>query len=401
MRRRKWLFRFAAMIFGLTAAFILSEIALRVAGIGFPSFYAPDEYCGSRLRHSTSGVWITEGHGYVSINSHGFRGPQFSLAKPSDVVRIAVLGDSMIEAMQVDHQHTFTAQLQQRLQKAISSESRVEVINCGVAGYGTAQELLMLRHYVISLQPDLILLSFFPHNDIRNNSFKLAQEPPVPYFNLNDSGELELDESFRQSAAWLAASTAYEQFKASLTNRCRILQVLKQAKLITSSRGNHMLVRSVDDQLQAMVDEAPYAYQPTSDEDQLAAIDITGRLLREFAKECRTHGIPCVIFSSSSPVQVFPDPDKHHALARRNQIDDWLYSEKLAVQLCGEYASCFFPLTTRMQQELKNSRTYFHGFANVGLGVGHWNENGHATAARLVADHLMEQRLLSPLRELQ
>ena len=69
------------------------------------------------------------------------------------------------------------------------------MINFGVSGYGTAQELLTLRHYVWDYSPDIVLMAFLPGNDVRNNSKELEPEKLRPFFRLRD-GELELDRSF-------------------------------------------------------------------------------------------------------------------------------------------------------------------------------------------------------------
>ena len=46
----------------------------------------------------------------------------------------------------------------------------------------------MLKHYVWQFSPDIVLLGFFPENDIRNNSRSLEQNDTKPYFELVDGG---------------------------------------------------------------------------------------------------------------------------------------------------------------------------------------------------------------------
>ena len=49
----------------------------------------------------------------------------------------------------------------------------------GVSGYGTASEYLWYRDArPRAIEPDLVLLSFYPGNDVRNNSPTL--EPTLP-----------------------------------------------------------------------------------------------------------------------------------------------------------------------------------------------------------------------------
>jgi hypothetical protein len=41
-----------------------------------------------------------------------------------------------------------------------------------------------------------------------------------------------------------------------------------------------------------------------------------------------------------------------------------------------------------MQPLAESRKAYFHGFANIGMGRGHWNAEGHRAAAELIAQHL-------------
>ncbi len=60
-----------------------------------------------------------------------------------------------------------------------------EIINFGVSGYGTAQELQILRHRVWDYSPDMIILAFLTGNDVRNNSRALQRDDRMPYYGLS------------------------------------------------------------------------------------------------------------------------------------------------------------------------------------------------------------------------
>ena len=105
----------------------------------------------------------------VRVNADGFRDDAWSADKPAGAYRIAVLGDSIVAALQVDHAQVFTSLLQRRLNAESVRGRSVEVLDAGVDGYGTAQELLILRHHVALFAPDLVLLSMYLGNDITDN----------------------------------------------------------------------------------------------------------------------------------------------------------------------------------------------------------------------------------------
>jgi hypothetical protein len=57
----------------------------------------------------------------------------------------------------------------------------VEVLNFGMAGYGTLNELQTLKHEAWNFQPDLVLVCFFSGNDLGNNCRELSQDSGRPY----------------------------------------------------------------------------------------------------------------------------------------------------------------------------------------------------------------------------
>src|SRR4030081_3654946 len=135
--------------FGLLFGLFMSESLLRVIGYSYPLFYTTDYYRGFALQPGVAGHYQREGESYVHINGDGLRDREHSKAKPADSVRIAVLGDSFSEAMHVPMDQTFWSLLERRLQACNAFPGKkVEVINFGVSGYGTAQELMTLRQQV-------------------------------------------------------------------------------------------------------------------------------------------------------------------------------------------------------------------------------------------------------------
>ncbi|MBV8202830.1 MAG: SGNH/GDSL hydrolase family protein, partial [Acidobacteria bacterium] len=172
-------------------ALLVGEAALRLAGISYPNFYRPDPERGWSLRPGAEGWWRKEGLAYVRISSAGLRDVEHVAAKPAGRLRIAVLGDSCAEALQVPAAQTFWKLLERQLAGCTAGEGRtVEALDFGVAGYGTAQELLTLRRQVWRFQPDVVLLAFYPGNDVRNNARPLEMDPLRPYFVLTPDGRL-------------------------------------------------------------------------------------------------------------------------------------------------------------------------------------------------------------------
>ncbi|MGH7407399.1 MAG: SGNH/GDSL hydrolase family protein [Candidatus Methylomirabilales bacterium] len=165
---------------------------LRLAGIG-GGFYEADPVLGARHIPNATSRWRRACFDVpIRINSQGLRDVEHGLEKPLGTQRIAVLGDSMAEALQVPLEASFPRLLETMLNSRRGGPP-AEVINFGVAGYGTDQEYLTLKTRGAPYQPDVVLLVFTILNDVRNNSPLLEGQlgsHPRPYFRLDARGQL-------------------------------------------------------------------------------------------------------------------------------------------------------------------------------------------------------------------
>ena len=102
----------------------------------------------------------------LRTNNLGFRGDDISLEKPDNTYRILFLGDSMTFGWGVEDRQTFPARLQEYLH-GLDLGLKFEVINAGFTdGYSPDSYYAFLRDRGLKLEPDLIILTFFPYNDI-------------------------------------------------------------------------------------------------------------------------------------------------------------------------------------------------------------------------------------------
>ena len=111
----------------------------------------------------------SNGYDYHSIqktNNFGFLDHDRILEKPKDIFRILLLGDSYIEAVQVDIEKKIQSVMEKDLR---ARGKKVEAIALGFSGMGTSNELLYYRKLGRKFKPDLVILLFIS-NDFANNS---------------------------------------------------------------------------------------------------------------------------------------------------------------------------------------------------------------------------------------
>ncbi len=114
-------------------------------------------------------------HGYTTtgiqldINSMGLRDKDYQLQQGQNTFRIVVLGDSVTMGQAVRQEDTYPKQLEAMFaaekgndgkSNANNTRLNVEVINAGVSGYGTNEEMLFLKETAIKYNPDMVIISF-------------------------------------------------------------------------------------------------------------------------------------------------------------------------------------------------------------------------------------------------
>jgi len=107
--------------------------------------------------------WVT-----IAINSQGRRDKEVSLQKPENTYRIAIIGDSVGFGARVEVKDNFATQMEQNL-NARSSSLRYQVLNFSVPGYGTWQELSVLKDKALAYEPDMVILAFVVNDFVSNN----------------------------------------------------------------------------------------------------------------------------------------------------------------------------------------------------------------------------------------
>jgi hypothetical protein len=382
------------IVASLVLALIICEVGLRLLGIGYPDFFDYDPYVGSKLRPGIQGYFLKEGGGYVSINSDGLRDREHALQHPQNTLRIAVLGDSFAEAMQVNQDETFWAIMAKDLQGCPNLQGRqVEVINFGQAGFGTAQELLALRHRAWKYAPDVVLLAFFTGNDVADNSPSMMQFPYNPYFTLQDGKLVLHDKETRKRWQEEQQKKSFGgEFKQWRQDHFRTFQVLQQAqkalKAWWSQPRRTGAAAAAPPASEPGLSDSIYR-EPTSKVMQ-DAWKVTEALLVRMRDEVAARGAGFYVVVLSTGAQVDPHPAARAAFAKSLGVKDLFYPDRRLEKFCQQEGIPILLLAPAFQQYATAHQVYLHGFKG-NLGGGHWNQNGHRLAGDMIARWLCGQ----------
>ncbi len=414
-RAKRFFAKLLLILIGFALGGVIAEIALRIAGYSYPEFYQRDEVRGVSLLPGAEGWYRKEGESYVRINSDGLRDREHAIAKPEGTFRIAVVGDSYCEAFSVSTEEAFWSVMAGKLEGCSAYPGKkVEVINFGVSGYGTAQELLTLREKVWKYSPDLVLLAVTTNNDITDNSRVLKKTDDVPYFVFRGS-QLVLDDSFKNSRGFRFSNSFISRSGTWLRTHSRLIQATTQGHhavkvLLASWRAN----RPTDAKPQPPVAAGETGKAPEKSDlfaraeelgaDNLIYLEpnnpvwndawrVTEGLIVQMRDEVSRGGAKFVVVTLSNPPQVLPDARWREGFENRFGISDLFYPDNRIKALGARESIPVITLAPQLQRFADQNQLFLHGFGK-NIGNGHWNATGNRAAGELIAKEICDGGLL-------
>lgn len=360
----------------------LVEVVLRSVGFSRPNFYRVDPFVGAQLRPNLEAYDRREGDGFIETNRWGLRGPEVDVAHGADVFRVAVLGDSFTEALQVDLDETYWRVAERRLRSCAALRGRrPEVLGFGVSGFSTAQAYLMLEHHALRFAPDFVVLQFFAENDVRDSVRSLSERSRRPYFVVKD-GNLILDAAFRTTTGYRLRASLLGRSIYAVINEVRLLQLVNAS--INAWNRPRPPPRPAPNRIIADPIYGSGASAAWND-----AWSVTERLIVATSSLARSAGADFLLMSVSTPIQVQPDTSARDKFIARRGIADLFAVERRLTRLSRRRGLRYLGLGPRLAAEVEPNGPYLHGFERSGtLGAGHWNALGHARAGAALAKTL-------------
>jgi hypothetical protein len=385
--RSKWktvLFSVITIALSVSFSFVLLELVLA------KYYVATEEHVSEMIFDPTLGWkprpgsrWVKPAHTFrthnIFINDVGLRNREITPGKQTNIQRVIVLGDSFTFARAVQSSDSFPSLLETRLNQS----GRFEVINAGVPGYGTAQELLLMQVLATNeIVGDVYVLMVFD-NDILDNLRldygNLKETPARPGFMLQQDGELK------------QVSYPRKEYSESLVPAKKgptglvTLEVLKRqaASFLQTSPKVASLIAALgfEQKMPRMPGVVTGWYNP---EVLAAGVPLTKALMREIQIETRKHGAKFLVAMIPSPVQVYPEvygTILRNTFPKDKSVEDYLGDQtrpqKIIGTLCHELEVPFLDLLPILLSS--NEKELYIPLE------GHFTTEGHVVAAQHLA----------------
>lgn len=213
----------------------------------------------------------------VEINEQGFRGPPIAPVKDPAKTRVLVVGDSLVWGFGVEQEDTFIAEMEAQCQG-------LEVINFGVSGYSTDQELLLFKEQGKPLQPDVVVLVVASNDFSDNIRSTVNVYYQKPLYVLENSRLVLTNRPVPEPDRFVELTSSLARQSYLLTQIGRTIQGLSLAGERTAAPAE-----------EAAPKEKPRTPFPRSQAERMTTL-----LIQEFLREVEASGAkPAVVFNDA------------------------------------------------------------------------------------------------------
>jgi hypothetical protein len=325
------------------------------------------------------------------INSYGWRDKQWSHDKPAGTYRVAVLGDSMVAAFEVESDRTFLALAEERLKS--SWDINVELMNFGRFGFTQTEELIVLKNEIKHFSPDMVLLFFLPVNDIQEVSRETSPYMLRPFYDVSESGELILDTSFLDEPEFKIKCflNSFKQHSALISLVCERYNAYKKRKRLKANFTSESL--ATEEWLRELIAESCLSLCTDSpNKAYVRNFQLNKTLIKAMSEYCKEEGMEFVLVTLDIQAYV-PEVENQLKLVdstfNSNFFEDHLkdFAESIDIEHLG--------LQRIFRQSFVDTGVHLH-WGKDWKSWGHWNYEGHEVVAEALTNKL---KAFSPLND--
>lgn len=377
--KTKILFPTTQAILAFVCAVFILEHAFALAGIGEQEFLEINEDIGFAPMPDKRVTWRKEGFGVHLYNKDGLPDWQGNKAKASNTYRVALLGDSLAQGLEVQPEENFARVTERALNdQAIESgkAKRFEFINFGVSNYSLGQSYLQLKDKVLAYQPDLVIVCSRPDSFARLKTQEVTGLSTASvFFALAEASKGAVAGNLKESRAsldqWLETNEAKRiRSTKHLRRVSRIWGAIAQALESSSAAdARHWDAQYLLDAPRSLTSKQMLKNWrdrgAVKDKNTEQIAPLAGALFLTMAKICREHKCAFAILRLSAE-DGYSNPDENN------------YLSSFSAQHNIKYIDCTDIFRRHLEENPENKLFYFV----------HMNKNGHALVAKQLAKEL-------------
>lgn len=365
METHGWAAKIGLAIASAGMSLLLAECALA-------TFYPQDRSVhahtadGLTIHPASIHTYLPQFGRWVRTNEWGLRDRSHALEKADGTFRILVLGDSFMEALQVDFEESLPHLLETALSARIGHS--IEVINASTGGWGTDDEVEYLERYGTQFHPDLVLIAFTVHNDVINNL-------ELEHHDFQGGAIIERPRPNPGAVEWALIRT-----RDFIAERSHVYGVYRRLKALRLSRSNaHLLDEHV-----------AWLIRRDGDPSNTLGWEVTRQLLDRAHRIGRGAGAQTVVVVIPHEIQVSePAREKFLAAVGMRAEDVELDQPQNVLAQWGAHAGvAVIDLAPEFRASAEQGKTLYLE------NDGHWTRDGHALAAAVVVRELAVRGLV-------
>jgi hypothetical protein len=387
----------AALALAVLAAGAIIELCFRlfVPVTSVPEYFW-DPVVGPRRVPDTSCRFVSGDHidTRFHFNAQGWNAERdYSTTKREGTRRVLLVGDSFVEALQVNVDQTMFAVAEQAMSRP---ERPVEWYAMGNSGWGTTQQLQIVRHYGLDYEPDLVVLLFVENDPYDSSPYLVSIEPHVATYTLGPHDELVYQQptywerSFWKRLAIQSAAIRWFVLQRGLIQRGRAVPA-----------GMNMPLREAA--LAANPDDADPLLRLPLDERQRLTWKLIEETLAATAELCQQNGSRLAVAFRGSMHEIeaardgslytpLPREDDPYCLGPRR----FEMGREMLAPICERQGIPYLDLTDALREAVARE-----GQSHIFPDDQHYNALGQRVAGEALARWVEELWAAEPSRENQ
>jgi len=338
---------------------ILAETGARIA---IRLRWGPEKIRSMTSHSSIHGQFM--GHPYLPYvlapnvyghNALGFRGKPFEPEKPKGLIRIVCMGSSSTYGVYVSSDDAYPSQLEKLLRQ---EGIQVEVINAGVPGWVSTENLLYLQLCILPLKPDIVVV-YEGRNEVFPQAFN-GYKPDYSHYRRGDYN--------------MARSNYLHKCLFRISNLLMILATYREDRLGWSSVEENPVYGCIDFR------NRPSSSQVMANLDDPARNDTYRGVVQRMISICRGAHCKIVFCTFACRAEKLAtgnlenDPAIYEALQAQVEENNAIVREECARN------SVFVVETASLAEE-----------ADLFIDDCHMSAHGHAKQARMVFNVLIDE----------